>query len=103
MLQKLTPQVEPVFRVGDNRDTVLLGLVHVLGSRLCCSSKHDIEAGAHAAKSASQPIQAASPLRLLDRHVCRPPPLLRAAATAGVSLYEVIDSSPASTVGPIAL
>ncbi|CAM9755764.1 unnamed protein product, partial [Sphacelaria rigidula] len=85
------PKVEPVFRVGDNRDTVLLGLVHALGGRLSCSSKHDIKAGTYATRSVSRSPQASvtTPLRLFDRHICRPPALLRAAAMAGVSLYEV--------------
>lgn len=80
-------KVEPCFRVGSNRDGVLLGLVHALGGRLSCSSAHDINAGVGAARRAS-PIPAPPP-RLLDRHVCRSPALLRASVAAGVQLYEV--------------
>lgn len=80
-------QVEPCFRVSSNRDGVLLGLVHALGGRLSCSSAHDINAGVGAARRAS-PIPAPPP-RLLDRHVCRSPVLLRASVAAGVQLYEV--------------
>lgn len=81
------PQVEPCFRVGDNRDSILLGLVHSLGGRLSCASVHDMKAGAGAAHGVGQ--GRAPPARLLDRHVCRSPALLRAGVAAGVRLYEV--------------
>eukprot|EP00752_Nemacystus_decipiens_P004684 g4272.t1 len=81
------PKVEPCFRVSSNRDGVLLGLVHALGGRLSCSSAHDINAGVGAARRAS-PVPAPPP-RLLDRHVCRSPALLRASVAAGVQVYEV--------------
>lgn len=84
-------QVEPCFRVSSNRDGVLLGLVHALGGRLSCSSAHDIKAGVRAARRAS-PIPAPPP-RLLDRHVCRSPVLLRASVAAGVQLYEVRENT----------
>ncbi|CAN0441551.1 unnamed protein product, partial [Hapterophycus canaliculatus] len=80
-------QVEPCFRVGSNRDPVLLGLVHALGARLSCSSAHDIKAGVSGARGAS-PVPAPPP-RLLDRHVCRSPALLRSSVAAGVQLFEV--------------
>ncbi|CAN0218272.1 unnamed protein product [Scytosiphon promiscuus] len=81
------PKVEPCFRVGSNRDVVLLGLVHALGARLSCSSAHDIKAGVCGARGAS-PVPAPPP-RLLDRHVCRSPALLRSSVAAGVQLFEV--------------
>ncbi|CAN0459016.1 unnamed protein product, partial [Ectocarpus sp. 8 AP-2014] len=81
------PQVEPCYRVSSNRDSVLLGLVHALGGRLTCSSAHDIKAGVGAAHRASP--TPAPPPRLLDRHVCRSPVLLRASVAAGVQMYEV--------------
>ncbi|CAM9860918.1 unnamed protein product, partial [Ectocarpus fasciculatus] len=81
------PKVEPCYRVSSNRDCVLLGLVHALGGRLTCSSAHDIKAGVSAARRASP--TPAPPPRLLDRHVCRSPVLLRASVAAGVQMYEV--------------
>ncbi|CAN0349411.1 unnamed protein product, partial [Ectocarpus sp. 12 AP-2014] len=81
------PQVEPCYRVSSNRDSVLLGLVHALGGRLTCSSAYDIKAGVGAARRASP--TPAPPPRLLDRHVCRSPVLLRASVAAGVQMYEV--------------
>lgn len=70
---------------------MLLGLVHALGGRLSCSSAHDITAGVGAARRAS-PVPAPPP-RLLDRHVCRSPALLRASVAAGAQLYEVRETS----------
>lgn len=80
-------QVEPCFRVSDNRDEVLLGLVHALGGRLLCSSQLDIRATLRGVPRGS-PILSPPP-RLLDQHVCRSPSMLRAGATAQVGLYEV--------------
>lgn len=76
-------KVEPCFRVGGNRDMVLLGLIHALGGRLLCSSAKDLSTALEA-----RPTPSLHP-RILDRHVCRSPTLLRAAAEAGVRLYEV--------------
>ena len=89
---KLTPvtynaQVEACFRVGDNRDEVLLGVAHTLGVRLTCSSVHDVKAAVAAARRVSA--SAAPSPRLLDTHVCRPPSLLRVSSAAGVQVYEV--------------
>lgn len=80
-------QVEACFRVGDNRDEVLLGVAHTLGVRLSCSSVHDVHAAVAAARRVSAS-SAPSP-RLLDTHVCRPPGLLRASSAAEVQVYEV--------------
>lgn len=80
-------QVEACFRVGDNRDKVLLGVAHTLGVRLSCSSVHDVKSAVAAARRVN-PASAAPP-RLLDTHMCRPPALLRASSAAGVQVYEV--------------
>lgn len=61
--------------------------MHALGGRLSCSSVHDIQAGRRAARRVSP--TPAPPPRMLDRHVCRSPVLLRAAVKAGVRLFEV--------------
>lgn len=79
--------MEPCFRVGDNRDEIVLGVAHALGVRLSCSSVNDVKAAVVAARCVSTG-SALSP-KLLDTHVCRPPALLRTSSAAGVQVYEV--------------
>ncbi|CAM9204699.1 unnamed protein product [Choristocarpus tenellus] len=86
------PKVEACFRVGDNRDAVLLSLVSALGVRLICSTALDVKVARVAAtlvpadKIDRHPLV---PLRLLDSNLCRPPALLHTGAEAGMPIYEV--------------
>ncbi|CAM9567910.1 unnamed protein product [Chrysoparadoxa australica] len=85
--RKNLPRVQPGFRVSDNRDEVLLGLLASLGVDLICSSVADVKAAALACIR-----QGVVPkTRLADSHPCRPDSLIAASRSAGVSVF-VVDS-----------